>query len=237
MIDTAIILAGGFGTRLQSVVSDVPKPMALVDKRPFLEYLMAYASDQGIKNVILSVGYKHQLIIDHFGHLFMGMSVKYAIEDSPLGTGGAIWNALSYCQDGPVIILNGDSFLKIDFQAFGNYKQAQKADMVLALKPMQDFDRYGLVSVDENNRILEFKEKKYCKEGLINGGIYCFDTNWAKDLGLSGQFSFEKEILEAFVKSHSFLGFISEGYFIDIGIPEDYERAQVELPEKIISKV
>lgn len=233
MIKTAIILAGGFGTRLQSVVHEVPKPMAPVAGRPFLEFLLAFAHRQGIQKAVLSVGYKNEVIKAHFGTAWRGMTVEYAIEDEPLGTGGAIWNALGHCEDETVVVLNGDSLFEIDFRALYQQKKDKEADMVLSLKPLENFDRYGVVEIDAHGRILEFKEKAFREKGLINGGVYCFDTSWADSLGLSGRFSFEKEVLEHYVKTKAFYGYTSEAYFIDIGIPEDYERAQNTFIEKL----
>lgn len=233
MIKTAIILAGGFGTRLQSVVSEVPKPMAPVAGHPFLEFLLAYARRQGVEKAVLSVGYKHEVIKTHFGKEFLGVAIEYAIEEEPLGTGGAIWNALQYCSDEVVAVINGDSLFEVDLQALFAQKDQKNADMVLSLKPMQQFDRYGVVEIDEDQRILHFMEKTYCEAGLINGGVYCFDTKWAKSLGVSGRFSFEKAILEKFVATRAFYGYISDAYFIDIGIPEDYAQSQITFKEKL----
>lgn len=233
MIKTAIILAGGFGTRLQSVVSEVPKPMAPVAGRPFLEFLLANARQQGVKQAVLSVGYKHEIIEAHFGDEFLGMKLCYALETEPLGTGGAIWNGLQYCEDETVVVMNGDSLFEVDIQRLYEHKVGKNADMVLSLKPMENFDRYGVVEVNEEDRILQFKEKTFRAEGLINGGVYCFDTSWARSLDLSGRFSFEKEVLEKNVTNSAFYGFVSEAYFIDIGIPEDFARAQITFKEKL----
>lgn len=233
MIRTAIILAGGFGTRLKSVISEVPKPMAPVAGHPFLEYLLAFAQQQGIRKVVLSVGYKYEIIEAHFGTEWMGLKIEYAVEQEPLGTGGAIWNALAYCGEETVVVLNGDSLFEVDIRALYQQKKTKEADMVLSLKPMHNFDRYGVVEVDANDRILEFKEKTFREAGLINGGVYCFSTQWAKSLGLSGRFSFERAVLEENVKSRAFYGYVSDAYFIDIGIPEDFARAQTMFKEKL----
>ncbi len=232
MIHTAIILAGGLGTRLRSVVADMPKPMAPVAGRPFLEYLLLHAKSQGIQQAVLSVGYKYERIEAHFGRSFEGMTLDYAIEKEPLGTGGAIWNAFSFCENDTVAVLNGDSLFEVDIQALHRFKLEKKADMALSLKPMQQFDRYGVVEVDETGCIRQFKEKTYCEKGLINGGVYCFDLHWARQLPLSGKFSFEKDVLEKYVDQGMFYGYLSSAYFIDIGIPEDYERAQTEFAGK-----
>lgn len=232
MINTAIILAGGFGTRLQSVVADVPKPMAPVAGKPFLEYLLHYARLNGITKAILSVGYKHEVIVNYFGNQYKELYLHYAIEDQPLGTGGAIWNAFSFCENEELVVLNGDSLFEVDIQAMGRFKLKRQAEMVLALKPMTHFDRYGVVEIDATERIQQFEEKCFREKGLINGGVYCFNVGWAKQLGLPRQFSFEKAVLEKYVADKAFYGFVSEGYFIDIGVPVDYERAQTEFETK-----
>jgi len=234
MIKTAIILAGGFGTRLQSVVSELPKPMAPVAGRPFLEYLLDYAGRQGIERAVLCVGYKRKVIQDHFRSKYKDITIEYAVEEEPLGTGGAIWNAFPYCENETVVVLNGDSLFEVDIPGLFLFKKEKKADMALSLKPMRQFDRYGVVELDEKRQITTFREKTYCEEGLINGGVYAFDLEWARQLPLSGRFSFEKEVLEQYVRQKAFFGYVSEGYFIDIGIPEDYRRAQTELPNKIL---
>lgn len=233
MIKTAIILAGGFGTRLKSVVADVPKPMAPVADLPFLVYLLNYAKSNGIEKAVLAVGYKHEVISNYFGTEYKGIKLHYALEDQPLGTGGAIWNTFSFCKtEEEVVVLNGDSLFEVDIQAFGRFKVNKNATMALALKPMMNFDRYGVVEIDEEQRILNFQEKTFREAGLINGGVYCFNIGWAKGLGLPQKFSFEKEILEKYVSTQYFYGFESQSYFIDIGIPVDYERAQTDFLAK-----
>ena len=160
------------------------------------------------------------------------MELAYAIEEEPLGTGGAIWNAFQFCKDETVMVLNGDSLFEVNLNELYRKKLEKEADMVLSLKPMTDFDRYGVVELDSEGRILEFKEKTYQASGLINGGVYCFDIPWAHQLGLTGKFSFEKDVMEQFVHQHKFFGYISEAYFIDIGIPADYQTAQTTFKEK-----
>ncbi len=232
MINTAIILAGGLGTRLRPVVSDLPKPMAPVAGRPFLEYLLLHARKQGVRQAVLSVGYKFEAIKAHFGDAYKEIRLKYAIEEEPLGTGGAIWNAFPFCESKTVVVLNGDSLFEVDFKALHGFQRGKNAKMVLSLKPMENFDRYGAVEIDEEHCIRQFQEKTFREKGLINGGVYCLDLNWAEQLPLSGKFSFEKEVLEKYVKSGECYGFVSSAYFIDIGIPADYERAQIEFSEK-----
>jgi len=230
MIKTAIILAGGFGTRLQSVVSDVPKPMATIDSKPFLHYLFVYLTKYKVEKVVLAVGYLHEKIITHLGYNYLGIEIEYSIESTPLGTGGGIQQAISKTT-GDALILNGDTFLEIDLTALYHYHTSQEADLTMSLKRMTDFDRYGTVSI-ENNRIVRFNEKKYCENGLINAGVYiCSKAIFEKEK-MPTKFSFEVDFLTPKLLDIKVCGFETDGYFIDIGIPDDYKKAQEELPQK-----
>lgn len=228
MIKEAIILAGGKGTRLQSIISDIPKPMALVDGRPFITYLLDFLISNNIQRVILSVGYMHESIINFLGNSYKSLSISYAIEDKPLGTGGGIIYASRLIEENNYFLLNGDSFFNINLQKINEFHITNKCDFTLAIKPLKNFDRYGTVEV-KNNRILSFNEKKYCEIGLINAGIYLLDKKILNSLDLPEVFSFEKDFLEVFTKEFYFGAYIDDKYFIDIGVPEDYHLAQKEL--------
>jgi D-glycero-alpha-D-manno-heptose 1-phosphate guanylyltransferase len=227
----AIILAGGFGTRLQSVVNDVPKPMAPVAGRPFLEWVLDYCLENGIQEAILSVGYKSETIINHFGKEYKGIQIKYAIEKEPLGTGGAIRYAIEMLEDDSnCLILNGDTLFKSDLQKLYSSYMEKSADLIVSLRRMYDFDRYGVVEINESNRIISFQEKKHCDEGLINGGVYIVSSKLIKQIFPEVKsFSFEKDFLEHYVQQLKFIGIEQTGYFIDIGIPEDFEKANRDL--------
>ena len=228
MITQAIILAGGFGTRLQKVVSDLPKPMADINGKPFLEYLFNYLEKYKIKKVILSVGYKHEKIIEYFGDNFKNIKIKYAVENQPLGTGGAIKFTLDKINDNNFFLINGDTFFDVNLNQLSNFHSDKKADISLSLKPLSDFDRYGAVEIDNNNRIKKFNEKKYQKHGLINGGVYAINKNIFNKTEKT-KFSFEKDIMEKHLTKLKMFGFVSDTYFIDIGIPDDYKKAQTDL--------
>lgn len=230
MIKTAIILAGGFGTRLQSVVSEVPKPMAPIGSKPFLHYLFLYLKKYEVEKVVLAVGYLHEKIIAHFGYNYLGIEIEYSIETTPLGTGGGIQQAISLTT-GDVLILNGDTFLEIDLDALYHFHTNQEADLTMSLKPMTDFDRYGTVS-KESNRIIRFNEKQHCENGLINAGVYICSKSVFEKENMPEKFSFEEDFLTPKLREIKVYGFETEGYFIDIGIPEDYKKAQEELPQK-----
>ncbi len=229
MTNEAIILAGGFGTRLASVV-DVPKPMAPINDIPFLEYILNYLEKHQVTKIYLAVGYKYQVIVDYFGSQYKNCELNYVVEDTPLGTGGAIKKALAEVESDKVFIINGDTFFDVDLSKMDAEFNANNATVSLALKPMKNFDRYGVVEVDANNKILAFKEKQHCESGAINGGIYLLKTNIFDGIDFPEQFSLEQDYFDVYCSQANFFGFISDTYFIDIGIPTDYARAQEELP-------
>ncbi|MEP7233344.1 MAG: nucleotidyltransferase family protein [Ginsengibacter sp.] len=233
MISEAIILAGGLGTRLRSVVADQPKCMAPVKGKPFLFYLVSYLQKEGIDKFIFSVGYMHEAIEEYLQKSNSSLDYKISLEQEPLGTGGGIKLAVEKAAQENVLVCNGDTLFKIDVQQLDNFHQAKNADCSLCLKPMKNFDRYGCVELNENSSVQSFKEKKFYEIGLINGGMYALNVARFKNENLPEKFSFEKDYLEINAQSSAkaqakLFGFIQEQYFIDIGIPDDYERAQRE---------
>ncbi len=227
----AIVLAGGLGTRLRTVIREVPKPMAPIGEKPFLAYLLSYLSGEGIQHVILSVGYKHEHIRQYFGDQYDHLTIEYAIEPKPLGTGGAIRYALQFTSSEEVLICNGDTLFMLSIRQFITYHQQARALLSLALKGMQHPKRYGLVEIDHHCRIIHFHEKGHNKPcGWINGGIYVLNKPFFLSFAHPETFSFEHDFLQQYYQQHPFYGFPCTGYFIDIGIPEDYRRACVELP-------
>lgn len=231
-IKEAIILAGGKGTRLQSVVSNVPKPMALIGKKPFLMLLLQYLQSQGIEKVVLSVGYMYEIIQETFGESFNGLSISYSIESKPLGTGGAIAKAMTMVESQSVLVLNGDSFIKIDLEEIERKIPTSENHSLLVLKEMSNVSRYGSV-VLKDEVITAFEEKQFKEKALINAGVYVLNKDIFKDKNLPEKFSFEKDFLEKEVEKENLRGIITNGYFIDIGVPEDYQKAQIELVEQI----
>jgi len=221
----AVILAGGSGTRLRDVVKDIPKPMALVNGRPFLQYLLSWISSfSHIERIILAVGYRSASISEYFGDRYHEISLVYAEESKPLGTGGAIKFAIQKCSGESILIINGDTFFPVDLNSFSAFHTKSKNSISLALKPMKDFSRYGAV-VCKDDTITGFREKKLCDEGLINGGIYLINKAFFKSLNLPEVFSFESEVLEKLAGSSLLKCMIFGVPFIDIGTPEDYFKA------------
>ena len=229
MIKQAIILAGGLGTRLRSVISDLPKCMAPVAGKPFLHYVIAHLQKEGINSFIFSVGYKSESIINFVKENLFDTDFKFSIEDEPLGTGGAIKLAIEKTTEKNILICNGDTLFNINVNKLNNFHVQHKSDCTLCLKPMINFDRYGVVELDDDDSIKSFKEKQFYKKGLINGGVYTLNIKSFLNEKLSEKFSFEKDYLEKFVGKRKMYGLIQDEYFIDIGIPEDYGRAQHEL--------
>ena len=229
MISEAIILAGGFGTRLKNLVDDVPKSMAPIGRIPFINYIFEQLLSFRIERVVLAVGYKHAGIISFYGNSYKGMQLTYSIENKPLGTGGAILEAAKAISSKFCYVLNGDTYYNIDLEAFEKSFVKTGGVLSVALKPMVNFDRYGSVTT-EGERIVSFNEKKFCHKGLINGGVYILDKGWLKKNAPGKVFSFEKEILEAYVSRDYISCFQSDTYFVDIGIPGDYLRASRDLP-------
>jgi D-glycero-alpha-D-manno-heptose 1-phosphate guanylyltransferase len=224
-----IVLAGGFGTRLKHIVNDVPKPMAPVNGVPFLSFLLKKLSEAGIQHIILSTGYLHEKIESFYKDFYNGLKISYAREIEPLGTGGAIRFALEKTTTEDILILNGDTLFDIDFNYFDTFFQMKETMLAVALRQEKEVSRYGSVSINKANKIITFTEKSLASgDGFINGGIYLLKKKWLQSLQLPETFSFEKEILEKLYRETDFYGLPFDNYFIDIGIPEDYERAQLE---------
>lgn len=228
MLTEAIILAGGFGTRLQAVVNDVPKPMAPINRIPFLNYVFDYLKFYKIQHVVLSTGYLSEKIVEFYKDEFKGIKISYAKEETPLGTGGGIRNAMTKCKNDDVLVLNGDSFFDVDIKAHYRNHIFKQADCTLALRKVDNAARYGTIQLGRLNRITAFKEKDNKEiEGLINGGVYILNRAiYLNKTESDSAFSIEKDFYEKKIKELNIFGFEYNGYFIDIGIPEDYKKAQ-----------
>ena len=224
--NTAIVLAGGLGTRLRDVVKDIPKPMAPINNKPFLTYLLEYLRLQGIERIILSCGFKAEIISEHYGAMYHNMELIYSVESEPLGTGGAIQLASGLCDDEYIFVLNGDTYFPVDMSTVKNAAARHSADVVLSLKSVQDRSRYGGVEILENGLISAFVEKGVEGPGLINGGTYLIRRQVIADYGKEGQkWSFEADLLYRSNVQLQLYGLVGDAPFIDIGVPEDYLRA------------
>lgn len=228
MIKEAIVLAGGLGTRLRSEVKDVPKPMAPVNEKPFLFYVLKYLVDQGVERIILSVGYLSESIVSYFGHAFGGAELVYIQEDTPLGTGGGVKLAVASVEQQEFLLVNGDTFFNADLNDLSEELTSRDFMAIISLKEMKNPDRYGTVTL-KNGEVVEFKEKqKGLSGGLINAGVYALNKEVFNGFEKGQKFSLETAILEPLSKQGKLGGIVFDGYFIDIGIPEDYQKANKE---------
>jgi D-glycero-alpha-D-manno-heptose 1-phosphate guanylyltransferase len=224
----AIVLAGGLGTRLAARVQGLPKAMAPVSGRPFLEILLHQLARCGVTRAVLSVGYLHAAIEDHFATSFAGMRLDYAVEETPLGTGGAIRKALDMAEEDAALVLNGDTFLDADYAAMMRFHRAEGAAMTMAVTHQADIARYGGVIL-RDKRIVGFEEKGRSGPGWINAGAYALSRNLAWPPELGEKFSFETNFLAPQIEGLKPAAFAVDGFFLDIGVPEDYDRAQTAL--------
>ncbi|MBF0125980.1 MAG: nucleotidyltransferase family protein [Magnetococcales bacterium] len=222
----AIILAGGLGQRLRALVPDLPKPMAPVGDKPFLARLLDLIARQGVERVILSVGYKSDVIMDHFGKRYNGLELVYAVEERALGTAGGIRLGLERVHGEQAFVLNGDTWFDAPLVRLAARFAQQPAGVVMAVKPMENCSRYGAIHLD-GDRITGFQEKGLQGPGLINGGVFLLSAALREEL--TGCFSFESDFLQPRIHRMTVAAVVCEGFFIDIGIPEDYLAAQTLL--------
>jgi len=231
LVNTAIILAGGMGTRLKSVVSEVPKPMAPINGIPFLEIQIKYWIRQGINNFILSVGYKKEIIINHFGFKFQTAEIKYVLEDSPLGTGGAIIKSIEeFDIKEPFMLLNGDTYFEISLLNLLSFHQINGSQFTFSVFKSNNTERYMGLNLDHNMRLLpELYTENSNDEKYVNGGVYIINPEiLSREKFKSDKFySLENDIFPIINKKEALIyACLFENKFIDIGVPEDYYLAQ-----------
>ena len=231
----AIVLAGGLGTRLRAAVPDLPKPMAPVGGRPFLEYLLGYWAGQGVTRFIVSVGYRREAITGHFGDAWRGVAVSYAIEHAPLGTGGGLLLAsASLAAPGPFLVLNGDTYFEVALGALRDFHAARRAQVTLSLFRSPQQGRYTGIRTGANGEVLSLDAGE--KDGLANGGVYLMERSLLEDAPRHADqpCSFESDILpDALRAGKRVYGREFSGTFIDIGVPEDYARAATLLDKGV----
>jgi len=222
-----IVLAGGLGKRLRNAVPDLPKPMAPIGDRPFLEILLDSLSEKGFSRVILSVGYRAERIMEYFGDQHRNMELVYQIESKPLGTGGAIRVSMNLCNEENIYIINGDTFLDFEIEELDKYLK-KRGNPIIVARSVEDASRYGKLEV-KGGCLVGFVEKGINGPGLINAGCYVLKKDMLNEYSNGEKFSFESDYLPDAIHQVQFDVFESKGMFIDIGIPQDYERAQREI--------
>jgi D-glycero-alpha-D-manno-heptose 1-phosphate guanylyltransferase len=224
----AVILAGGLGTRISSRLKDLPKSMAPIGGRPFLALLLDRLVAAGCARVLLSVGHLRGAILETFGDCYCGMALRYVIEEHPLGTGGAIRLALAQTQGQAALVLNGDTYVEVDFAAIAALHHTACRPMTMTVTHVRDTSRYGGVLI-EGGFITGFTEKGFQGPGWINAGVYFLNQDFPWPKNLASPFSFETDVLGPALNQILPAAFQSNGYFLDIGVPEDLDRAQKEL--------
>jgi D-glycero-alpha-D-manno-heptose 1-phosphate guanylyltransferase len=234
MVNCAIILAGGLGTRLKSVVPDVPKPMAPIAGRPFLEYQMDYWIEQGINQFILSLGYRYEDIQAHFGGSYRTASIEYVVEHSPLGTGGGfLLAAQALKSNSPFLLLNGDTYFEVNLSGLDRFATAHHADWCFSLFRANESGRYmGLEINSTDGKLMSFESGNQQIGRLANGGVYWINAESLKtlDVQIGQAYSLENEIFDQLNKNgQAIYGVECDGRFIDIGVPSDYAKAQTML--------
>ncbi|MEO7066853.1 MAG: sugar phosphate nucleotidyltransferase [Rhodanobacter sp.] len=223
--EEAIVLVGGLGTRLRSVVSNLPKPLAPVCGRPFLAHLLDQLASGGLRRVILATGYRAEQVEQVIGSRWAGMDIVYAQEDQPLGTGGAIRNAVQYLLSQSVHVANGDTFLRYRPRALEEITYEAAALLGMALAQVPDVGRYGAVEVSDH-RVRAFREKGGVGVGLINAGSYFLPADALAALPSATSYSFEEAVLLPASAQGKVAALTDTSDFIDIGVPEDYALAQ-----------
>lgn len=217
-----IILSGGLGTRLNGVIRGIPKVMAPVNNKPFLEYILDDLNQQGVNKVVLATGYKKEYVKNYFGDKYKNILIKYSEENFPLGTGGAIKKALYKTNENNVIVMNGDIYTKLNYMELYKRHLSNCAEVTLALKKMENFERYGNVTLLDN-KITCFAEKKFVTKGYMSVGCYVFNRNVLNSFEDNVKFSIEYDFFVKYVEKLFFSPYFYDDIFIDIGIPEDYE--------------
>ena len=226
-----VVLAGGAGKRLRGVVSDVPKPMAPVGGKPFLDLVLSSLENKGIREVVLSVGYKAEKIIDYFGSSYRRLQISYAREKEPLGTGGAIKCALNYVKGDTALVINGDTFLDLEIRELLQTKNTTRNSIIVA-RQTKDAERFGTISFS-GAKVTSFSEKLLTGPAVINAGVYLLSRSELDAFDVGQRFSLEEEYLPKACEQGKFNIFISRGDFLDIGTPEDYLRAESHLANYI----
>jgi len=223
---TAVVLAGGLGTRLRSVLADCPKILAPVNGKPFLAYLLEHLANQGLRDVVLCVGYRNEQVQAAFGRSYAGLRIAYSCENAPLGTAGALRLALPMLKSDPVLVLNGDSFCRPDLPSFFRWRQAHGAAAALLLTRVPDTRRYGRVQVDDAGLIRAFEEKgEHDGPGWINAGVYLLSRPLLAEIPERTAVSLERESFPAWL-GRGLYGCPSESPFLDIGTPSSYAAAE-----------
>ncbi|QGP92677.1 D-glycero-alpha-D-manno-heptose 1-phosphate guanylyltransferase [Neomoorella glycerini] len=230
----AVILAGGFGTRLRPVVPDLPKALAKIGSRPFLKYQLAWLASYGTREVILCLGYRSQAVLSYLSEVNTeGIQVISSIEQEPLGTAGALKHAEHLLAE-RFLVVNGDTFVDVNLTALVEYHYRKVSFLTMVLANVEDATAYGQVKINNEGRVVSFQEKVPGR-GQVNAGVYFMEKSVLRYIPPDQPYSMERELLpKLLTRGELVYGFVHEGYFIDIGTPLNYRRAQEELPGRFM---
>lgn len=227
-----VILCGGLGKRLRSVVSDTPKVMAEVNGRPFMDHVIGHVASQGIERIVLCTGYKAQMIEDYYRDHDFGITIDYSREDKPLGTGGALKNARAVIKSDPFLVLNGDSFLPADLKGLLEFHAAKKAEVTLTVTLSEQVRDFGSVSTDAKGRVTAFSEKSAdADQAPVNAGLYCMNQSVFDRMPKQAAFSLETDLFPQ-MTDRPFYGFQIDGTFLDIGTPQRYASVKQQMKKE-----
>jgi len=224
---TAVILAGGLGTRLRNVVTDRPKPLAEINGKPFVVYLLDQLADAGLRQVILCTGYRAEQVVRTLGMNYRQLSLYYSQEKQPLGTAGALRLALPLLTSDIILVMNGDSFCECDLVAFWEWHTVRQATLSLLLTRVSDVSRYGQVEQDADSVIVRFAEKQSVaagQSGWVNAGVYLMSRSAIAQFAPDQAISLERDIFPSWI-GHGLCGYRGGRRFIDIGLPETLQLA------------
>ena len=233
-IKHAVILAGGLGTRLRSVVSDVPKPLAKINKTPFIVLLIKFWKSHGIKTFYLSIGYKYQKFSKILNDYELNVDIRYISENRPLGTGGGLLNVLKYIPDDtPFLVMNGDTYFPVSLNEISKFHSLKNSELTIALTKKNDTMRYQKICVNDDMRIISDRTFNQSDDSFyVNAGLYLISNkNYFSNYKFKQniKISFEEKFIKDLIDKKSIYGFYSKEFFIDIGLPNDYKRAQTLL--------
>jgi D-glycero-alpha-D-manno-heptose 1-phosphate guanylyltransferase len=224
----AVVLCGGLGTRLGELTRETPKPLLDVAGCPFLHHVLGKLAAAGITDVTLATSFQWQKIARVYGSAWKGLQIRYSVEAEPLGTGGAVRQAMSQAQAGEALVLNGDTLFDMDLNALVTFGVQRNAQVAVAVRRVPDVSRYGAVRIDKDGRMVQFGEKRQQGAGLINAGLYVVKADVFQGID-AARFSFENDVLATGIDHLRLYAMEANGYFIDIGVREDLARAARDL--------
>lgn len=224
----AVVLCGGLGTRLGDLTKDTPKPLLEVAGRPFMHHVLGKLAAAGVSDITLATSFQWEKIAAVYGQTWQGLRMHYSVEAEPLGTGGAIRQAMHQAQASEALVLNGDTLFDMDIKALLAFHGKKRAQVAVAVRLVPDVSRFGAVTMDGEGRIVKFGEKRQQGAGRINAGVYVVNAEVFDGME-AARFSFESDVLSAGIEALRLYAMEADGYFIDIGIPADLARAARDL--------